>query len=158
MKPLMAAIALLVAGLAPASPAAAQTAPIKIALDVRSEGQAARDTAGSRLNDDVRRGLEAIGDVQLVPANEALRIVWIVAATGAGATAASMIVTERYDRETLMVLGIEDDDTAARMMALQIVNDHQIFTGSDGSEVARRIVAAINGGILARLRAVRPKP
>jgi hypothetical protein len=69
-----------------------------------------------------------------------------------------MIVTERYDRETLMVLGIEDDDTAARMMALQIVNDHQIFTGADGSDVARRIVAAVNGGILARLRSVRPKP
>jgi hypothetical protein len=44
------------------------------------------------------------------------------------------------------------------MMALQIVNDHQIFTGADGSEVARRIVAAVNGGILARLRAVRRKP
>ena len=163
MKPPLAALALLLTGLAgtlagTTCPASAQTAPkIKIALEVRSEGQPARDAAGTRLHDDVRRGLEAIGDVQLVPGSEAVRIVWIVAGTG-GTSAASMIVTERYDRETLMVLGIEDDDTAARMMALQIVNDHQIFTGADGSEVARRIVAAVNGGILARLRAVRPKP
>jgi len=160
MKPPLAALALLLTGLAgTCSPASAQTAPkIKIALEVRSEGQPARDAAGARLHDDVRRGLEAIGDVQLVPGSEAVRIVWIVAGAGAGSSAASMIVTERYDRETLMVLGIEDDDTAARMMALQIVNDHQIFTGADSSEVARRIVAAVNGGILARLRAVRPKP
>jgi hypothetical protein len=164
MKPPLAAIALLLTALAgtlagTVCPAAAQTAPtIKIALEVRSEGQPARDAAGARLHDDVRRGLEAIGDVQLVPSSVAVRIVWIVAGTGGGTAAASMIVTERYDRETLMVLGIEYDDTAARMMALQIVNDHQIFTGADGSEVARRIVAAVNGGILARLRAVRPKP
>ena len=161
MKPPLAALALLLTGLAgtlagTVCPASAQTAPkIKIALEVRSEGQPARDAAGARLHDDVRRGLEAIGDVQLVPSSDAVRIVWIVA--GAGSSAASMIVTERYDRETLMVLGIEDDDTAARMMALQIVNDHQIFTGADGSEVARRIVAALNGGVMARLRAVRPK-
>ena len=63
-----------------------------------------------------------------------------------------MLVTERYDRETLMVLGIEDDDTANRMMALQIVNDHQIFTGADAADVAKRLVAALNAGILARLR------
>ncbi len=164
MKPPLAALALLLTGLAgtlagTVCPASAQTAPkIKIALEVRSEGQPARDAAGARLHDDVRRGLEAIGDVQLVPSSEAVRIVWIVAGASAGSSAASMIVTERYDRETLMVLGIEDDDTAARMMALQIVNDHQIFTGADGSDVARRIVAALNGGILARQRAVRPKP
>jgi len=163
MKPPLAALALLLTGLAgtlagTTCPASAQTAPkIRIALEVRSEGQPARDAAGARLYDDVRRGLEAIGDVQLVPSSEAVRIVWIVAGADAGSPAASMIVTERYDRETLMVLGIEDDDTAARMMALLIVNDHQIFTGADGSEVARRIVAAVNGGILARLRAVRPK-
>ena len=68
-----------------------------------------------------------------------------------------MMITERYDRETLMVLGIEDDDMAARMMALQIVNDHQIFTGSDRADLARRIVASIDTGVLARLRAVPPK-
>ena len=162
MKPPLAALALFLTGLAgtlagTVCPASAQTAPkLRIALELRSEGQPARDAAGARLHDDVRRGLEAIGDVQLVPSSDAGRIVWIVA--GAGSSAASMIVTERYDRETLMVLGIEDDDTAARMMALQIVNDHQIFTGADGSDVARRIVAALNGGILARLRAGRPKP
>ena len=156
MRPLLAAIALTVAGWSPAS---AQPAPkIKIGLDVRTEGQAARDAAESRLQDDVRRGLEAIGDVQIVPTSDAARTVWIVAGAAAGSTAASVIVTEHYDRETLMVIGIEDDDTAARMMSLQIVNDHQIFTGADGADVVRRIVAALNGGVLARVRSLRPKP
>src|SRR5262245_8453614 len=155
MRPLLAAIALAVVGWSPAS---AQPAPkIKIALEVRSEGQAARDAAGSRLHDEVRRGLDTIGDVQIVPTNDATRIVWIVAGATSGSTAASVIVTEHYDRETLMVIGIEDDDTAARMMTLQIVNDHQIFTGADAPDVARRIVAALNSGVLARLRSVRPK-
>jgi len=159
MKPPLTALALLLSALAGTCPASAQTAPkIRIALELRSEGQPARDAAAARLHDDVRRRLDAIGDVQLVPASDAVRIVWIVVGASAGTSAASMMVTERYDRETLMVLGIEDDDTAARMMALQIVNDHQIFTGADGSDVAKRIVAAVNGGILARLRVVRPKP
>lgn len=160
MRPRLAAIVLGIAfTVAGWSPTSAQPAPkIRIGLDVRSEGQAARDAAGARLQDEVRRGLEAIGDVQIVPTNDATRIVWIVAGATAGSTAASVIVTEHYDRETLMVIGIEDDDTAARMMSLQIVNDHQIFTGADGAEVARRIVAALNGGVLARLRSVRPKP
>ena len=155
MKPLIAAVALL---LAAATPATAQSASkIKVALEARSEGRPVRDGNGARLYDDVRRGLEAIGDVELVPAGQAGRILWIIAGAGTGSYAASVLVTERYDRETLMVLGIEDDDMAARMMALQIVNDHQIFTGSDLADVARRIVASVNTGILARLRAVRPK-
>jgi hypothetical protein len=159
MRPRLAAIALGIAlAVAGWSPASAQPAPkMKIGLEVRTEGQAARDAAGSRLHDDVRRGLEAIGDIQIVPTKDATRIVWIVAGATAGSTAASVIVTEHYDRETLMVIGIEDDDTAARMMTLQIVNDHQIFTGAEGADVARRIVAALNGGVLARLRSVRPK-
>jgi len=81
-----------------------------------------------------------------------------VTGTTAGPYAASVIVTERYDRETLMVLGIEDDDMAGRMMALQIVNDHQIFTGRDPAALARRIVASVNGGVLAKLRTLKPKP
>ena len=80
--------------------------------------------------------------------------------TGAtrGPLAASMIVTERYDRETLMVLGIEDDDMAHRMMALQIVVDHQIFTGPDQAALAKRIVTAIDRGIFAKLRTIKAKP
>jgi len=151
MRPLIAGLALL---LTVSSAAGAQTGQkIQVALDVRSEGRADREGAGAQLFDEVRRGLAAIGDVELVPAERARRIVWIVADAAAAPSAASMMVTERYDRETLMVLGIEDDDTAARMMALQIVNDHQIFTGADVADVSRRIVAAINTGILARLRA-----
>ena len=57
-----------------------------------------------------------------------------------------------------MVLGIEDDDMAERMMALQIVNDHQIFTGRDPAALARRIVASLNEGVLAKLRSPVPKP
>jgi hypothetical protein len=42
-------------------------------------------------------------------------------------------------------------------MALQIVVDHQIFTGRDPAALARRIVTSINDGIFARLRALKPK-
>ena len=56
-----------------------------------------------------------------------------------------------------MVLGIEDDDMAGRMMALQIVNDHQIFTGRDLPTLARRIVTSVDEGVLAKLRALPPK-
>ncbi|PYR13921.1 MAG: hypothetical protein DMG00_05695 [Acidobacteria bacterium] len=67
---------------------------------------------------------------------------------------ASLIVTERYDRETLMVLGIEDDDLAGRMMMLQIVNEHQGFAGTDLAEIGRRIVATLNDGVFAALRSI----
>jgi hypothetical protein len=155
MKLLIAAAALLIA---PQGAAFGQTSPkIAVALEARSEGRDGRDATAARVYDEVRRGLEAIGDVQLVPSKEARRIIWIVAGAAAGPYAASVMITERYDRETLMVLGIEDDDMAARMMALQIVNDHQIFTAGDPADLARRIVAAVNGGILTRLRAVQPK-
>lgn len=105
----------------------------------------------------MRRRLEAIGDVVIVPRDRARRTIWIVAGTTPGPYAASVIVTERYDRETLMVLGIEDDDMAGRMMALQIVNDHQIFTGRDLPALASRIVTAVNDGVLAKLRTLPPK-
>jgi hypothetical protein len=127
---------------------------IRVVLDVRGENAG----LAARLMADVRKELQSIGDVELVAPGDSPRTLRVLAGEGGGLYAASVLVTERYDRETLMVLGIEDDDTANRMMALQIVNDHQIFTGADSSEVARRIVAAVNGGILARLRAVRPKP
>jgi hypothetical protein len=141
-------------GLAPAQP----VEPITVMLDARTEGRATRDVAATRLLADVRRGLEAIGDVEVVPREGARRTIWIVTGAAAGPLAASVIVTERYDRETLMVLGIEDDDMAERMMALQIVVDHQIFTGRDHTALAKRIVAAVNEGIFAKLRTLKPKP
>ena len=131
---------------------------IQVVLDVRSEGRASRDEVATRLLGDVRRGLEAIGDVDVVPRDQGRRIIWIVTGTTAGPIAASVIVTERYDRETLMVLGIEDDDMAGRMMALQIVNDHQIFTGRDPAALAKRIVASVNDGIFTKLRTLKPRP
>jgi hypothetical protein len=140
-------------------PAFAQPAEkITVVLDVRTEGRPTRDQAATRLLDGVRRGLDAIGDVEVMPPEQARRTIWIVTGATAGSPAASMIVTETYDRETLMVLGIEDDDMAKRMMALQIVVDHQIFTGRDPATLARRIVTAVNDGIFARLRNLKPKP
>jgi hypothetical protein len=136
----------------------AQTAEkITVVVEARSEGLASRNETATRLLAAVRRGLEALGDVEIVPRDQARRIVWIVAGSTPGVFAASVIVTERYDRETLMVLGIEDDDMAGRMMALQIVNDHQIFTGRDLAALARRIVTALDEGVLAKLRPSTPK-
>jgi hypothetical protein len=142
-----------------ATRAAAQPRPkIAVALEARSEGRPDADAAAASLLAAVRRGLEAMTDVEIVPSDGARRAVWIVGGTTPGAVAASVIVTERYDRETLMVLGIEDEEMAHRMMALQIVIDHQIFTGRAAADVGRRIVAAIDTGVFARLRALPPKP
>jgi len=152
---------LLLSVLLAAAPARATAQPaekIDVTLDARTEGAPARDAAATRLLADVRRGLEALTDVDVVPAEHARRTIWMVTGAATAPLAVSVIVTERYDRETLMVLGIEDDDMAGRMMALQIVVDHQILTGRDPAAVARRIVATINDGIFARLRAVRPRP
>src|SRR5204863_3401741 len=129
-----------------------------VMLEARTEGRATPDAAAARLLAGVRRGLEAIGDVEVVAPEHARRTIWIVTGATPGSAAASVIVTERYDRETLMVLGIEDDDMAGRMMALQIVVDHQIFTGRDTAAVARRIVAAVNDGLFAKRRTLKPKP
>jgi len=141
------------------SPAVAQPAQkISVTLDVRTEGRANRDQVATRLLGAVQRGLEKLADVEVVPREQARRTIWIVTGATAAPVAASLIVTEHYDRETLMVLGIEDDDMAGRMMALQIVVDHQIFTGQDPDSLATRIVTAVNDGIFARLRKLPPKP
>jgi len=151
---------LLAAFVAVAAPrATAQPDKITVALEVRSEGVATRDQMAARLMDDVRKGLEASPDIEVNPRDRrANRIVWIVAGTAGPPFAAAMMVTERYDRETLMVLGIEDDDMAHRMMALQIAIDHQIFTGRDLAGLGTRIVAALNAGVFARLRTGTKRP
>jgi hypothetical protein len=140
--------------------AAAQTPPkIPIALEARSEGKPDADAAASRLVAEIRRGLGALGDVEIVtPGDYSRRTLWIIAGAAPGVTAASVMMTERYDRETLMVLGIEDDEMAFKMMALQIVSDHQIFTGATTGDVAKRIVSALDSGVLARLRKLPPRP
>jgi hypothetical protein len=143
----------------PAGTGSGQADKITVALEVRSEGRGTRDETATRLMDEVRKGLEASGDIEVNPRVPVRpnRIVWIVSGTAGPPYAASMMVTERYDRETLMVLGVEEDDIAERMMALQIVNDHQIFTDADPAALARRIVVSLNEGILGRLRAVKKK-
>jgi hypothetical protein len=156
MRRALATVVVLIAG-----PYAVQAQPadrIRVNLEVRSEGRPDRDAAATRLLADVRRGLDAIADVELGSRDDSRRVIWIVAGTTPGVYAASVMVTERYDRETLMVLGIEDDDMAHRMMALQIAIDHQIFTGRDPAALARRIVTALDTGVFARLRAVTKKP
>jgi hypothetical protein len=155
VKPILLLTAMLIGTAAAASAQPAEK--LKVVLEVRSEGRATRDEFATRVLADVGRGLAALGDVAVVPRDEGRRIIWIVTGATAGSFAASVMFTERYDRETLMVLGIEDDDMAERMMALQIVNDHQIFTGSDGAALAGRIVTAINDGVLAKLRKRTPK-
>jgi hypothetical protein len=155
VKPILMLVAVVISA---AGPVRAQTPEkIKVVVEARSEGLASRNETATRLLAAVRRGLEAASDVEIVPRDQARRIVWIVAGSTPGVFAASVIVTERYDRETLMVLGIEDDDMAGRMMALQIVNDHQIFTGRDLAALARRIVTALDEGVLAKLRPSPPK-
>ena len=145
--------------LAVGNPAMAQPADkIRLFVEARSEGQGSRDQSAARLLAAVRAGLEAVRDVEMVPRDLAQRIIWLIVGRTPGPYAASVMVTERYDRETLMVLGIEDDDMAERMMALQIVVDHQIFTGGDAAALAPRIVTAINDGIFAKLRTLKPKP
>jgi len=133
--------ALLLASLASTAAADVQPRPkIAISLEVRSEGRADRDAAAARLLGDVRKGLEALDDVEMLESSDgARRTIWIVGGATPGQYAASVIVTERYDRETLMVLGIEDDDMAFRMMALRIVIDHQIFTGHPLDRIATAI-------------------
>jgi hypothetical protein len=139
--------------------AQAQTHPkIAVALESRSEGRPDADASAKSLLAAVRTGLTAIGDVEIVPADTSRRTIWIISGSAPGSNAASMMVTERYDRETLMVLGIEDDEMAFRMMALQIVSDHQIFTGGTRADLATRIVKALDTGVLARLRALPPRP
>jgi hypothetical protein len=139
--------------------ASAQARPkIAVTLESRSEGQPENDAIGKRLAAEVRSGLAAMPDVEIVASDGTRRAIWIITGTAPGTVAASVMVTERYDRETLMVLGIEDDEMAFRMMALQIVSDHQIFTGRTTVEVAQRIVKALDTGVLARLRQLPPKP
>ena len=144
--------------LALGNPVMAQPADkIRLFVEARSEGQGSRDESATRLLAAVRSGLEAVRDVEMVPRDLAQRIIWVIAGRTPGTYAASVMVTERYDRETLMVLGIEDDDMASRMMALQIVNDHQIFTGRDLPALAQRIVMSIDEGVLAKLRTAMQK-
>src|SRR3954447_26447775 len=107
MKALLFTAALLVAGGGQSGPPPPK---IPIALEAGSEGGAKGDGATAGLLATVRRGLEALGDVALVPRDQSRRTLWITAGARPGFYAASLMITERYDRETLMVLGIEDDD------------------------------------------------
>ena len=132
-----------------------QTAPkIQVALDVQGAGVVAGDAA-SKLAADVRSGLQATSDIEVVSRAAARRVVRVIVTAADGVFGASLLVTEQYDRPTLMILGIEDDDLAERMMRLQIVNEHQGFVGRDLADIGRRIVASLDDGVFAALRSLR---
>jgi hypothetical protein len=143
--------------LAYAAPLHAQPASrIQVAIDVEGVGPAASDGA-TKLLIEIRKGLEAARDVEIVARGQAHRVIRIIVSSASGVYGASLLVTEQYDRETLMILGIEDDDLAGRMMLPQMVNEHQGFAGSDLAEIARRIVATLDDadGVFGRLRSIK---
>ncbi len=145
------ALPLLAAALLTAPAAHAQPADrIQIAIDVEGPGEAA-----SKLADEVRQGLATEKDVDVVSRADARRVVRLIVTPANGAYGVSLLVTERYDRPTLMVLGIEDDDLAGRMMMLQIVNEHQGFAGRDLADIGRQVVAALDDGVFKTLRRLR---
>ena len=135
--------------------AAAQPSPkIQVAIEAEGTGPAANDAA-ARLGEELRKGLAAASDVEIVSRVDARRVIRIIVSVADGVYGASLLVTEQYDRPTLMVLGIEDDDLAGRMLMLQIVNEHQGFAGRDLADIGRRIVATLDDGLFKSLRALR---
>ena len=139
----MSAILLAIALLLPAD-------KIQIAVDVEGPAEAA-----AKLGDEVKKGLAAEKDVDVVSRADARRVVRLIVTPSNGAYGVSLLVTEQYDRPTLMVLGIEDDDLAGRMMMLHIVNEHQGFAGRDLGELARQVVVALDDGLFKTLRKLR---
>jgi hypothetical protein len=134
---------------------AAQPLPkIQVAIEAEGTGPAANDAA-ARLGEELRKGLAAAGDVEIVSRVDARRVIRIIVSVVDGVYGASLLVTEQYDRPTLMVLGIEDDDLAGRMMMLQIVNEHQGFAGRDLADIGRRMTATLDDGLFKSLRALR---
>jgi len=150
MKTLLVSALLLVSSSAFAQPATR----IRVALDVQGGAPAAAEAA-AKLTAEIRTGLQAAGDVEVVPRSDARRVVRVIITAADGVYGASLLVTEQYDRPTLMVLGIEDDDLAERMMMLQIVNEHQGFAGRDLAEIGRQIVASLDAGVFSALRSLR---
>ena len=153
----MTVLTLLVTLLGSASAAVQATPRIRVALEVQGGGPAA-SAAATRLGAEIRTGLQAAGDVEVVDRNDARRVIRVIVSASDGVFGASLLVTEQYDRPTLMVLGIEDDDLAERMMLLQIVNEHQGFAGRDLSELGRQIVASLDAGVFTALRSLRRQP
>jgi hypothetical protein len=150
MKIVLACAMLLVS----ASPFAQTPPKIQVALEVQGIGPAASEAA-TKLTAELRKGLQAASDIDVVSRPSAKRVVRVIVSAADGVIGASLLVTEQYDRPTLMMLGIEDDDLADRMMLLQIVNEHQGFAGRDISDIGRQIVASLDDGVFKALRSLR---
>jgi len=142
----------LVLALAVAPAIAHAQAPPKIQVAIDVEGV---PDAAARLADEVKKGLATEPDVAVVSRVDARRVIRLIVSASGGIYGVSLLVTEQYDRPTLMVLGIEDDDLAGRMMMLQIVNEHQGFAGRDLAELGRQIVASLDDGLFKTLRRLR---
>ena len=138
----------------PAAASAQSAARIQVAIEADGSGPAARDAA-AKLSGEVRKGLTASPDVEIVSRVDARRVIRLIVSASDGVYGVSLLVTERYDRPTLMVLGIEDDDLAGRMMMLQIVNEHEGFAGRDLPDLGRQIVASLDDGVFKTLRRLR---
>jgi hypothetical protein len=123
---------------------------IEVAIDVEGPPEVA-----ARLSDEVKKGLATEKDIGVVSRVDARRVVRLIVTPSNGTYGVSLLVTERYDRPTLMVLGIEDDDLAGRMMMLQIVNEHQGFAGRDLADLSRQIIVALDDGVFKTLRRLR---
>jgi hypothetical protein len=148
-------LVLLATSLGLAAPAFAQpSSRIQVAIDVQGAGPSASEGA-VKLIAEIRKGLDTVHDVEIVARGQARRVVRVIVSAAGGVYGASLLVTEQYDRETLMVLGIEDDDLAGRMMLPQMVNEHQGFAGTDLAEIGRRIVATLDDGVFAALRSIK---
>ena len=141
---------LLAATLTPRAAHAQSADRIQIAIEVDGP-----DAAAARLGDEVRKGLATEKDVAVISRVDARRVVRLIVTPSNGTYGVSLLVTERYDRPTLMVLGIEDDDLAGRMMMLQIVNEHQGFAGGDLADIGRQVVASLDDGVFKTLRRLR---
>ncbi len=146
----IAVLALCAALLSAVSLHAQAPARIPVAIDVEGPSDAA-----SKLADEVRKGLATEKDVDVIDRVDARRVIRLIVTASEGLYGVSLLVTERYDRPTLMVLGIEDDDLAGRMMMLQIVNEHQGFAGRDLADLGRQIVASLDDGVFKTLRRLR---
>lgn len=137
-----------------AMPAHAQTPErITLAVNVRTEGRPTRDETAARMEAEVLIGFQAIPGVVMVPPERAGRIVLLVVGSGPSSdNSVSVVVTERYDRTTLLHLGITDEAVAERMMAQRIVIGHELFTGRKLQDLATRIVTWVDDDIFERAR------
>lgn len=132
--------------------AQSSTKVVRVAVDVQLNSRDG-ELPQSQLRSYLRRELESIRDVEVIqeedPPNPVLHVLGV---TAGNVYALSVTVDERYDRQTLRFMGITDDDTAKKFMVLKFQMGHWIFTGTDLNEIAKRLVASIDGDTFEYIR------